>query len=243
MQIVNFLLALLFAVLGLLVLRYPMIISGLNTMSEKRRRYVDIDGMKRCVSRSMLVTATVLLVLGVVGFVVKSAQVQLYGMLTTVFGMTLWIIFSSAKYDRNHASRTVMWISATFIVLVMAGVVALMLSGNRESKVTVSESGVSIDGGLYRRTMQWENIDTVYVTDRLPRVIMKTNGFADGVTMKGHFRLEEWGRCMLFVHCKGAPVVVFHDVELGYTVLNFDDEGETGRLYGNIEKHWQAYHE
>ena len=49
---------------GLLVYRNPMLISGVNTMSKERLSKVDLEGMKRALRNVMMISGAVLLLLG-----------------------------------------------------------------------------------------------------------------------------------------------------------------------------------
>ncbi len=54
-ELTELLVGLLLILMGVLVLRFPMLIAGYNTMSAERRKQVDVKGLKRCMFRGLAV--------------------------------------------------------------------------------------------------------------------------------------------------------------------------------------------
>lgn len=240
MYIITIILGILCIILGMLAKRYPMLISGYNTMSEKRRSYVDIDALKKLICHSFVVGGIILIVLGIIGYWV-SGNWMVIAMIIVLCGVCVAVNIISVKrgYDRHPKAGRDAYIAYAIIVAVVVGVAILLYVGDHQNCIAVDRERVQIDG-MYGRTICLADVDTVFMTDRLPKVKLRTSGFADGKVMKGRFRLDEWGGCTMFVHTKGAPVIVIHDVNGGYVILNLYDAYETAQLFERIKFNWQS---
>jgi hypothetical protein len=82
-----------------------------------------------------------------------------------------------------------------------------------------------------------EGIEAVSLEPRLPRIEMRTNGFAGAGTLRGWFRVEGWGNGRLYVEQGMAPYVVVR-LRQGYVVVNFREPGRTRALFEEMARQW-----
>ena len=71
----------------------------------------------------------------------------------------------------------------------------------------------------------------------LPRVLLKTNGFGGGASLRGHFRVEGLGDGRLYVEKGFAPYVLVRLRE-GFVVVSFREPGRTRALYEELARAW-----
>lgn len=130
--------------------------------------------------------------------------------------------------------RHVLGLAAGLIAIVFAG--WIVYSGLQPPTVTVGATQFTVSNGLYRNTVPYDTIRTVKLESELPRIGMKTNGFAVRNTLRGNFRVDTWGTARLYVNADVPPFVV---VEAGdsHIAVNFADPAQTRTLYADIRTH------
>jgi hypothetical protein len=116
-------------------------------------------------------------------------------------------------------------------------VLGLFWSSLRPPVVHVGPEGLRVDTLFYGATFPAGDIVSVSLEPRLPRVQMKTNGFAGAGTLRGTFRLEGWGDGRLYVDEGMSPYVVVR-LRQGYAVVNFREPERTRALYEEIARQW-----
>ena len=223
-----------FIAMGFITLKSPWMIKQWRYASEEKRKNIDINGLQLLYSKSMVGGGLASVLLGIVNYFVEGNW-SLYAFIAIIFGMTGYMIARTRRYDKNPKSKKEMTIAAAITALSLFLVVGLFIGGKMESKVTVDENGLTING-MYGFTIAKENIDTIYMAmmSELPKVKMRTNGYNDGEVAKGNFRLEEWGACKLFIHNTKEPVIVIKS-EGKYTILNLYETEATKKLYDELQ--------
>lgn len=86
---------------GVLVKRFPMLISGYNTMPAEKRKNVDVEGLSSFMRRHLIIIGTLWAIIGV-AFTLTGQAAQLY--ILYIIGLSaylLWMIIRSQRYDHN----------------------------------------------------------------------------------------------------------------------------------------------
>ena len=223
-----------FIAMGFITLKSPWMIKQWRYASEEKRKNIDIKGLQLLYCKSMVSGGLASVLLGIVNYFVEGNW-SLYAFIAIIFGMTGYMIARTRRYDKNPKSKKEMTIAAAITALSLFLIVGLFIGGKMESKVTVDENELTING-MYGFTIAKENIDTMYMAmmSELPKVKMRTNGYNDGEVAKGNFRLEEWGACKLFIHNAKEPVIVIKS-EGKYTILNLYEAEATKKLYDELQ--------
>lgn len=101
-----------------------------------------------------------------------------------------------------------LWRVAILIgVSIIAGILPV-LSGMQAPAVSIEGGTFTVGGALYSESVPLTDITTVTVLDTLPTVDARTNGFAAGGKLRGHFRLRGYGAASLFVDRAHPPFVM-----------------------------------
>jgi hypothetical protein len=116
-------------------------------------------------------------------------------------------------------------------------VLGIFWSSLRPPVVHVGPEGLRVEALFFGATFPAGDIVSVSLEPRLPRILMKTNGFAGAGTLRGRFRLEGWGEGRLYVDEGMAPYVVVR-LRQGYVVVNFREPERTRALYEEIARQW-----
>lgn len=133
------------------------------------------------------------------------------------------------REDRRRVRRgrlVLLGVSLAIIALVAASFSLWM----RPPRVTVGAAAFEVKSCLYGDSVAYGDIVSVTLEERLPRILLRTNGFALGRALRGHFRLEELGDGQLFVELGKPPYVLVRKRD-GFVIVNFEDPERTRRLY------------
>jgi hypothetical protein len=124
--------------------------------------------------------------------------------------------------------------SMAIFVVVMAGVVILLMTGNRETRIKTTGKDFTISG-IYGMTLDYSDIISLDTLSVLPGIKLRTNGFASGKILKGNFLLEDKRRVKLFI-TKGKPPYIHFKTMNGEFYLNLKDRNKTKDLYKQLER-------
>ena len=234
LTMVNVLIGIMFIVLGFLTLKYPSIIKNWRYASEEQRKNIDIKALQFLSCKSMVVSGTALIIVGIIGYFIKGSW-SIYAMVGIVFAMSGYMVARTRRFDKNPTSRRKQTITAAVLAVSLFLVVGLFIGGKTETKIHVTDNTLIING-MYSETIALNDIDTAYMCqlNELPKIEMRVNGYSDGEILKGYFRLTNWGKCKLFVHDTKAPVIVIN-YNNKHLILNLYDASATEQLYNEIQ--------
>ena len=107
----------------------------------------------------------------------------------------------------------------------------------RPVQVAVAPGGFEVKTLFYGATFAAADITAVALETKLPRVLLRTNGFAGAGTLRGHFRVEGLGDGRLYVE-EGFPPYVLVRLRQGFVVVNFREPERTRALHGELARAW-----
>lgn len=129
------------------------------------------------------------------------------------------------------------WVIALALGTALVG--GLFLSQIRPPVVTVNPQGLGVETLFYGASFAAPDITAISLEMKLPRVLLKTNGFGGAGTLRGHFRVEGLGDGRLYVEQGFPPYVLVH-LRQGFVVINFREPERTRSLYGEMARAWPA---
>lgn len=132
------------------------------------------------------------------------------------------IIFSQKNKKGYLLSVIIILISLTFPTI-------LIMSGSKETKVTITDSCFRIKG-IYGLTIKYSDILKLDTIPDLPGIKSRTNGYALGVSYKGNFSLRNGEKAKLFIKLGCPPYIFIRTAKLNM-FLNFRDRGQTVELF------------
>lgn len=235
MTTVPVLCGLLFIALGFLTLKYPSIIKNWRYATEEQRKNIDIKALQLLSCKSMVVSGTALIIIGIISYFIKGSW-PIYAIIIIVFAMSGYMVARMRRFDKNPESRRNHTIAAAVLAVSLFVIVGLFIGGKMESKIQITDNQLIING-MYNETIPLTDIDTIYIsplTD-LPKIEMRTNGYADGEILKGYFRLTDWGKCKLIIHDIQQPAIVIH-YNNKHLILNLYNPTHTASLYNQLKQ-------
>jgi hypothetical protein len=128
------------------------------------------------------------------------------------------------------------WLVPALLLVVLAAVVGwLFWNQVQPPTVTVSAGGFEVETPYFGRSFPAAEVTGVSLEPTLPRVLLRTSGFAGAGSLRGRFRLEGMGEGRLYVDEGFAPYVLVRLRE-GYVFLNFREPERTRALYEDLAR-------
>jgi hypothetical protein len=119
-------------------------------------------------------------------------------------------------------------IAATIILPIL-----LISYGGRETEITLSDSSMKLSG-MYGLQMEYSDIKQADTMQTLPAIRSRTNGYASGKILKGHFKLKDQSKVMLFIK-KGVPPYICIKTSGETIYLNSYSPVKTRELFSTIK--------
>ena len=228
--------------IGLLVYRFPMLISGVNTMSKKRLAKVDLEGLKCGYRNVFLICGGVLLLIGGLTFFVHiSMGAHLTVFSVVMMALVIACVILGKRFDlglqgeEGKKERRKNWIGIIIAFLALTGMLVFFFKGGKPATIEVSEDYITAKGGGYSASIPIADIVTATTLNDWPDISMRTNGLATDKVGIGHFKLKNGEKCMMFVCVDGGPLLEVRTVDGKLYYLNCATEEETLEMIAKVK--------
>lgn len=228
---------------GLLVYKFPMMISGVNTMSKKRLAQVDLDGLKLAFRNVFLICGGVIVLLGGIFTLAHlSYGFHLVMQLVAILALVVACFVLSKRYDmgmqgeEGKKERKKNWIAIIITVVAFAVILFFFFKGSKPATVEVSGDYITAKGGGYSASIAMSDVAEANVLSDWPDISLRTNGLSTDNVSIGHFRLKSGESCMLFLCDDGGPVLEVRTVDGGLYYFNCATENETLEMIAKVKQ-------
>jgi hypothetical protein len=234
MDIINLLTGVFMIGMGFLVKSSPNLIAGYNTMPKDKKKNVDIVGLSTFMRNSLIIIGLSIIVgyylFKWIGFTTIANSMIL---IVTLIGVTIMVI-NAQRFDhsKNKTNKT----KLTYYILgfVTAFVIGLITYGYVPSRAVISNDTIRLTG-MYGLEMSASEIDNIELTDIIPTIKMRTNGFSFGVVNKGFFNLEKFGRTRLLINSDKPPFMIISKSDSDKIIINLRDKTKTEQIFNEIK--------
>ncbi|WP_299431177.1 DUF3784 domain-containing protein [uncultured Maribacter sp.] len=179
--------SLLFVAIGFIVTENnaKYLLSGYNTMTEEERKKVDIKSYIPYFRKFHIILGISFLVLG---YGINLINKNYAGIFLAVYPILTYIYFAinSSKFSGGLNTKSNK-IGLYVIVGAFIFVVGLISYGFKENKIVFDSQKIELKG-IYGETIETEQIKSIEIENELPKITLKTNGFALGEIRKGFFK-------------------------------------------------------
>jgi len=233
MGTVHLIMGLLFIGLGFLVRAYPGLIAGYNTLSPEKKKNVDIDGLSRYIHNGLIIMGIVImagyLLFRWAGWTLMANMVIL---IVTLVGSAI-LMMTANRFNHNRDKHGIShYLILGIILFLLAGI---FLFGFMTTKTHFEGATIRFTG-MYATEMKVSEIKKVELADTIPAILMRTNGFSLGPVYKGNFRLDEFGKCRLYINAGKGKYVIITDVEGFRTILRYKRDLDSRRIFERISE-------
>ena len=233
MGTVHLIMGLLFIGLGFLVKAYPGLIAGYNTLSPEKKKNVDIDGLSRYIRNGLIIMGMVImagyLLFRWAGWPTLANMVIL---IVTLVGSSI-LMMTANRFNHNREKYGIShYLILGIILFLLAGI---FLFGFMTTKTHFDGATIRFTG-MYATEMKVSEIKKVELADTIPAILMRTNGFSLGPVYKGNFRLDEFGKCRLYINSGKGIYIVITDIQGFRTILRYKKDRESRRIFERISE-------
>lgn len=131
------------------------------------------------------------------------------GIFLAVYPIVAYIYFiaTSSKYSKGLSKK---WNKIGIVILIgtLFFVVGLLGYGFKENKISFDSENISFKGS-YGETLTKAEIQSIELVSELPKITLKTNGFALGKINKGYFKTKNEEIVKLILNSDNKPVILF----------------------------------
>ncbi len=232
MDILNLIVGLFMIGIGFLVKSSPDLIAGYNTMPTEEKKNIDIEGLSTFM-RNGLITIGLSIIIGYyifkwIGFTMIANSMIL---IVTLVGVTILLI-NAQKFDHNKTKNYKLIYFITGLTFLF--VIGLITYGFIPSKTIYGDDTIRFSG-MYGFEISISDIENIELSDKLPTIKIRTNGFSFGNVKKGFFNLDKYGKSRLLIHSDLAPYLILSKNNGDKIIINFKDRIETEKTYDKIK--------
>ena len=221
------------------------LISGYNTMSEEKKKNVNVKELAEYMANMLYIMGGLLFL----SFLFLFLKLETLGMifLFILIPFSAFMVVKAQSFDKNTKRKdgttktgTKVLIGAVIggSILIMVGVGILLYFTGKPADFIIQENTLEITG-MYGEKIDLKEVTTIELKDELPKILSKTNGSAIGSAKKGYFKLEDLGKVKLFVDTEIPPFIMIQSQD-DIVFFNADSQAETEHLYHELVKQWEG---
>lgn len=218
---------------GFLVKTFPMLIAGYNTMSKEEQGNIDIKKVSS-VMRNGLVVSGITVIGGTYLFTwLGISMVANAIMPIAIIAGVIIILVLVQKHNHNQPTPTGKkgrWVVSAVLTLSVLVILRIVMWGLNPIKVDVNKSHLKING-MYGVSLYFEGMKSVELTDTMPHIALRVNGFSLGTINKGIFNIESFGRSRLYLTSLNPPLMVITNHKDEKIFINLSDPELTQEKY------------
>ncbi|AEG61240.1 DUF5808 domain-containing protein [Desulforamulus ruminis] len=125
------------------------------------------------------------------------------------------------------------------VLVFFLGIIGIVAYGGfKDYTITENNSKIMIDAAMYDISLEKNQVISVSITDKIPKGT-RTNGYGGVNKSFGHFSIEGFGKCMLYIYNDVDKYIVLklEGDDPGYVIVNDKSQDKTEQLYQTI-KQW-----
>lgn len=220
--------------IGFLVKSFPDLIAGYNTMPKDKKKNVDIEGLSTFM-RNGLILIGLAIIIGYYLFkwIGLTTIANSMILIVTLTGVTIMVI-NAQRFDDNQNKTKKTKFTYYILGSVIAFVIGLITYGYLPSKAIIINDTIRFTG-MYGFEMNTSEIESIELTNTIPTIKMRTNGFSFGLVNKGFFNLDKFGKTRLLIHSDKSPFLIISKNDADKIIINFRDKIETEQIFGEIK--------
>lgn len=208
------------------------LISGFSSRPETEQQQLIANGSPQKTGSLLIITAVVLLLLLPLNFTsfIYAMEVQFGGMLFMLLGGFIYL----SKYEVASKRKRSYTISTVIFVVVFGSVAALSIFSYQANELKVQQDHFEITG-MYGDEWKITEIKSLELMEEMPKVTARTNGVGLPTLSKGHFRVNDYGSSLLFIH-KGSAPYLYIELENKHIFINAQDPLKTKAWYEALKE-------
>lgn len=221
--------------LGFLIVRYPVLIAGYNTMPKKERDKIDIRPTALLMKKVMIGMGLAMIAGAFLFHYLGNREWESVYMLAVILGGVAIMLIKGQRMakDLNLSKRRkrMLWLTLIIVCIILV----CIADTARPATFEVKEDMFIVHGG-YGLKIPVDSIIHVEITDRLPEITLRSNGVSLWKYHKGNYQTKEYGRVMLYLHSGHGPYLLVRSKVKPPVFIDRDSREELESLYSLLKK-------
>lgn len=183
------------------------LLSGYNMMSEADRAKMDINAYVKFFNRFHIFLGVSVLAGVLLLNTFNRNWATVYMVMYPLLAYAYMVVKGNEFYKGTSGQRVGTYIVMAIILVVVAGAGFLFFAGMKNSEIFLTDQSLEIKG-LSGMKVPRKDIASFSITDSLPDISSKANGFSGGEYSKGSFKTEDGRIIKLYINKKSHPFLV-----------------------------------
>ncbi len=209
-------------------------LSGYNTMSDEERKNFPLSQYLDFFKKFHQFLGISTLLLGSICYFFISENAS--GIFLGIYPISayLYFIVKSKSFVQNQTQK---WLKLAIVLILvtLVGVVAIFVTGIKENKLLVSNNQIEITG-IYGEIIPFSDIEAISLTDELPKIRYKSNGYAMGDINKGYFKTPDGEKLKLILHSKERPFILIEKKNNQRLFYNSSEVSNTTKIWDLLQQ-------
>jgi len=133
-----------------------------------------------------------------------------------------------------NVKSTQKWTNPLWFLSILLIPALIIIPNYRETKVQIDNTGFKIKG-VYGLTIPYSDLEQIDTISNLPRISLRTNGYAFGKTLIGNFKFTDDSHVKLFVKKGFEPYLMIKSKGRVPVYINFESKQKTIDLYNELK--------
>lgn len=208
------------------------LISGFASRDEHEKEQLIANGSPQRTGMLLLSAGIGMLVLLPLLFTsfTYAVEVQFGFMLLYLLGGLVYL----SKFEIPSKRKRSYKINAILFIVVIGSLTALTISSYQGYELIVKKERFEITG-MYGNEWSIKDIKQLELMDEMPEVLVRTNGVGLPTLSKGHFKVKDYGKSLLFIQ-KGSSPYIYIELEKRRIFINDNDSEQTIRWFKELQK-------
>lgn len=233
--IVNLVISLVLIASGFLSVRYPMLISGYNTLPKARRSEIDIRPYALFLRKAMFVMGGTLIIGSICIYLAGLKSWLPVFMAVVLLPGSAVVVWKGRHLAKEvYSSKSQKWLFRISMLLVVL-VILFIVDTGRPAKIDIQGDDFVIHN-RYGVKIPLASITDVEIMDQPPATTFRSNGLSFGKYHKGYFYSEEYGHILLFFHSGQGPYLLVKSTKELPVFINRSSPEEIMSLYSQLKK-------
>lgn len=212
------------------------LISGFASRAEHEKEQLIAKGSPQRTGMLLLSAGIGMLVLLPLLFTsfTYAVEVQFGFMLLYLLGGLVYL----SKYEIPSKRKRSYTISTILFIVVIGSLTALTISSYQGYELIIKKDHFEITG-MYGDEWNLKEIKRIELMEEMPEVLARTNGVGLPTLSKGHFKVKDYGKSLLFIQ-KGSSPYIYIELTNRKIFINDKDPEQTNRWYEELRTKWKV---
>ncbi|TYS60881.1 DUF3784 domain-containing protein [Sutcliffiella horikoshii] len=232
-------LVLIFLLIGWAIVKkeaYGLISSFRSRPKEEQEELIQ-NGYPQKTGKLLIATALILLILLPLLFTPFSyaMEVQIGVMVVLLLGGFIYL----SKYEVPKKRKKSYIISTSIAVITFGVLFVVSYLGFQDAELTLKKDSFEISG-VYGDDWSYEDITQIDLLDKMPEVLLRTNGYGMQSISKGYFKVKDYGNSLLFIYKGHSPYLLIQTNDATIFINSKDAEKTKDWYYQLVEQSGKA---